>query len=189
MLLDREEYVEQAYFYRTLRERMQQGMSSQELVVGIRQELLSTARLTLALDFMAGELKFSGGFAGAMARLNHYFTPFQAYVVQEAENEESRFDFRVALEILEREADYRARDASRQGMFLYQFESLCRNRLGYERGLAAMAEDPIYDQAWREWIYTVRRQLGLYETADMIYVRQRPLQEAARGGEHSRPVR
>ena len=78
MLLDREEYVEQAYFYRTLRERMQQGMSSQELVVGIRQELLSTARLTLALDFMAGELKFSGGFAGAIARLNHYFTPFQA---------------------------------------------------------------------------------------------------------------
>jgi hypothetical protein len=172
MLLDREEYVEQAYFFRALRERMQQGLSSQDLLAAIRQEILATTRLTMALDFMLGELKFSGGFAGAMARLNHYFAPFQAFVIQEAEKEErARFDFRIALEILEREADYRGKQASPQGMFLYQFEALCRNRLGYDRGLAAMAEDPIYDQAWREWAYTVRRQLGLFDIADMIYVR------------------
>ncbi|NQT15719.1 MAG: hypothetical protein HQ582_23380, partial [Planctomycetes bacterium] len=57
MALDREEYVEQAYFYRTLRERMQQSMSTQELLTAIRQEILSTTNLPMALDFMATELR------------------------------------------------------------------------------------------------------------------------------------
>ena len=34
-----------------------------------------------------------------------------------------------------------------------------------------MAGDPVYDEAWREWIMTVRRQIGLVDFADMIYVR------------------
>src|SRR3990170_1103332 len=87
MVLDREEYVEQAYFYRTLRERMQQSMSTQELLGAIRQEILS------------------------------------------------------------------------------------RNRLGYDYGLEAVARDPAYDEGWREWILTVRRQVGIVDFADMIYVR------------------
>jgi hypothetical protein len=106
-----------------------------------------------------------------MARLPHYFTPFQSYVVGEAEKAEGRFDFRVALEILEREAEYRAQGASPQGIFLYQFETLCRNRLGYDRGLDAVAADTIFNADWREWILTVRRQIGLIDFADMIYVR------------------
>ena len=84
----------------------------------------------------------TGGFATAMARLDHYFTPFQTFVIGEAETEDGRFDFRIALEILEREAEYRAEGASLQGIFLYQFETLCRNRLGYDQGLEAMAGDP-----------------------------------------------
>ena len=44
-LLEREEYIEQAYFYRTLNERMQQGMSTQELLAAVRQELLATSKL------------------------------------------------------------------------------------------------------------------------------------------------
>lgn len=171
MTLDHEEYVEQAYFYRTLRERMQQAMSTQELLVAIRQELLSTTKLPMALEFMSSELRLTGGFATAMARLEHYFTPFQTYVIGEAERAEGRFDFRVALEILEREADYRVKGASLQGIFLYQFETLCRNRLGYDRGLEAIAGDPLYDEAWREWILTVRRQVGIVDFADMIFVR------------------
>jgi hypothetical protein len=168
--LDREELVEQAYFFRTLRERLDQG-STQELLVSIRQEILSTTKLPMALDFLASELKLTGGFGSAMGRLKHYFTPFQTYVIAEAEREEGRFDFRIALEILEREAGYRAEGASRQGIFLFQFESLCRNRLGYDRGLDAVADDPAYDDAWREWIVTVRRQVGIVDFADMIYVR------------------
>ena len=171
MLLDREEYIEQAHFFRTLRERMQQSMSTQDLLVAIRQEILATTKLPMALEFMSSELNLTGGFATAMTRLGHYFTPFQSYVMAEAERETGRFDFRVGLEVLEREADYRGKGATPQGSFLYQFEALCRNRLGYDAGLEAMAEDPIYDDGWREWILTVRRQVGIIDFGDMIYVR------------------
>lgn len=186
MILDRDEYVEQAYFYRTLRERMQQSLSTQELLTSIRQEILSTTKLPMALDFMVGELRLTGGFATAMARMSHYFTPFQTYVVQEAERAEGRFDFRIGLEVLQREAEYRAQAASLQGIFLYQFETLCRNRLGYDRGLEAMAGDSIYDDAWRQWILTVRRQVGIIDFADMIYVRSEHYKQVR--GDSGKPV-
>jgi hypothetical protein len=54
---------------------------------------------------------------------------------------------------------------------LYQFETLCRNRLRYDEGLAAIADDPYFDEGWREWILTVRRQIGIIDLADLIYVR------------------
>jgi hypothetical protein len=171
MLLDREEYVEQAYFFQTIRERMQQSMSTQDLIVAARQEILATTQLPYAIDFMASELKHTGGFATAMARLPHYFTTYQTFVVAEAEKAEGRFDFRIALEILQSEAEYRATNPSRQGIFLFQFETLCRNRLGYDRGLEALAGDGIYNDEWRDWILTVRRQVGLVDFCDMIYVR------------------
>lgn len=170
-ILDRDEYVEQAYFFRALLERMQQAMSTQELLVSLRHEILATTRLPMALEFMSQELRHTGGFATAMARLNHYFTPFQTFMVSEAEKPEGRFDFRIALEILYREADYRAKSATPQGEFIFQFETLCRNRLGYDPGLAAIAGDTIYDEGWRDWILTVRRQVGIVDFADMIYVR------------------
>jgi len=129
MPLDREEYVEQAYLFRTLRERMQQSMATQDLLDAVRQEILATTMLPYAVDFMASELRLTGGFATAMARLPHYFTPFQSYVIAEAEKAEGQFDFRVGLEILQAEAEYRAKGASLQGIFLFQFEALCRNRL------------------------------------------------------------
>jgi hypothetical protein len=135
----------------------------------------------MALDFMATELRLTGGFASAMTKLDHYFAPFQAYLVREAEREEGRFDFRIALEILQREAEYRAADCSRQGLFLFHFETLCRNRLSYDHGLDAVAADPLYDDGWREWIHTVRRQIGLVDFADMIYVRSE-LYRKTRGG-------
>jgi hypothetical protein len=171
MPLDREEYVEQAYLFRTLRERMQQSMATQDLLDAVRQEILATTMLPYAVDFMASELRLTGGFATAMARLPHYFTPFQSYVIAEAEKAEGQFDFRVGLEILQAEAEYRAKGASLQGIFLFQFEALCRNRLGYERGLDAVAADTIYDGNWREWIHFVRKELGLIDFADMIYAR------------------
>lgn len=170
-MLDREEYVEQAYFFAALRERMVQNFSTQELLLALKQEILSTTKLSMAIEFLASELRLTGGFSTAMAHLGHYFTPFQTYVVAEAECETGRFDFRVALEILEKEAGYLAKGASPQGMFIYQFETLCRNRLGYDRGLEAIAGDPIFSEAWADWIRNVRRQIGLVDFADMIYVR------------------
>jgi len=170
-LLAVEEYVEQAYFYRLLSERLPQNIPIQDLLEHAKEELLSTTNLPLAIDFFLSEVRHRGTIATAMARLGHYFTPFQTYVVASAEDEQGRFDIRVAVEILRKEAEFRQGNPSRPAAFLYQFETLARNRLHYERGLDAVAEDPIYDPAWREWIRTVRRQLGLVDFADMVYVR------------------
>ncbi len=56
-MLDAEEYVEQAYYYHTLRERMQEGVSTQELLIGISREVLSTTKLPMALQF-GGDVPF-----------------------------------------------------------------------------------------------------------------------------------
>src|SRR4051794_40257128 len=105
-MLDREEYVEQAHFFKTLAERNELGMSTQDLLVMVREELLSTTKLPMAVDFLNGELKLSGVFHPAMAKLSHYFTPFQTFVIGEAENDRGRFDMLMALQILGREAEY-----------------------------------------------------------------------------------
>jgi hypothetical protein len=170
-MLDRDEYVEQAHFFKMLAERNALGMSTQELLGLVREEVLSTTKLPMAIDFLAGELKLNGVFHTAMEKLPHYFTPFQTFVVGEAENDVGRFDMLLALQVLAREAEYRARGASAQGVFLYEFESLARNRLRYDRGLQAIAADPIFDAGWRDWIGIVRHQIGLVEFADLIYVR------------------
>ena len=123
-----------------------------------------------------------------MGLLPHYFTPFQAFVVQESENERLRFDLRVGLEILRREAEYRAGEPTRQGIFLYQFEALCRNRLGYDRGLEAVAGDPAFDDTWRDWIRKAAAadRHGRYRRPDLRP--QRVLLAAARtAGEPGRP--
>jgi len=170
-MLSREEYVEQAHFFRTLAERNAMGLSTQDLLGMVREEVLSTTKLPLAIDFLASELKLNGVFNTAMAKLPHYFTPFQTYVISEAERDTGRFDMVLALKVLAAEAEYRAAGASAQGVFLYEFESLARNRLGYDKGLSAIAGDPIFDAAWREWINVVRHQVGLVDFADLIYVR------------------
>ncbi|MBI3839909.1 MAG: hypothetical protein HY288_18455 [Planctomycetia bacterium] len=170
-MLDREEYVEQAHFFKTLSQRSQMGLSTQELLGAVREEILSTTKLPMAIDFLAGELRLNGVFATAMAKLKHYFTPFQTFVIGEAESDQGRFDMLMALEVLSREAQYRAAGATTQGIFLFEFEALSRNRLGYDRGLEAIAGDAIFNAAWRSWIQLVRHQVGLVEFADLIYVR------------------
>ena len=103
-MLSREEYVEQAYFFRSMAERMLDQVPMQELLAAVRDEILATTNLPLAIDFLLGELRHSGVFATAMSRIPHYFTPFQTYIVGEAENERGRFDLRISLDILRREA-------------------------------------------------------------------------------------
>jgi hypothetical protein len=170
--LEREEYVEQHHFFTVLGERLVENVPAQEVLALVREEILATTKLPMAIDFLLAELRHQGIFAAGMKKLGHYFTPFQCYVISEAENDRSRFDLRIALEILAREAKYRTEPGiSRQGLFLYHFEALCRNRLGYDPGLEAMAQDPSFDGPWRDWILTVRRQLGIVELADLIYVR------------------
>jgi len=106
-----------------------------------------------------------------MARLPHYFTAFQTFVITQAEYEGGRFDIRTALAILEREAAYRGEGVTPQGLFFYRFECLSRNRLDYGHGLEAVADDAAFDDDWRSWIHTVSRQVGLIDLADLVFVR------------------
>lgn len=176
--LGREEYVEQVHFFTVLGERLKQNMPAQDVLVAVREEILATTKLPMAIDFLLAELRHQGVIAAGMKQLGHYFTPFQSYVLSEAENDRRRFDLRIGLEILAREAEYRTDPSlSLQGLFFFQFEALCRNRLSYDLGLEAMADDPSFDRVWQEWILTVRRQIGIVELADLIYVRSQFYQE------------
>jgi hypothetical protein len=170
-MLSREEYIEQAFFFGVLAERLALNLPVQELLVALREEVLSTTKLPLAIDFMLAELLHQGVMSTAMERLSHYFTPFQSFVMSEAENDRGRFDLRVGLQILHREADYRSANPTRPGLFMFQFETLCRNRLRYDHGFKAMSEDPFFDPEWQAWILTVRRQIGIVDFADLVYVR------------------
>lgn len=170
-VLEREEYIEQAYFFRTFRERLLGNLPAQEVLEQIHQEILSTTRLPYAIQFLAAELKHSGLLASGLERLPHYFAPFQAFVVRQAEEEGQRFNMQAALLVLEREAQYRAGQPTRPGLFVYQFEAICRNRLGYDAGLRAMAADPFYDELWRDYLEMVRQQVGVVDFADLLFVR------------------
>jgi hypothetical protein len=170
-MLDREEYIEQGYLFRTLGERMLDGVATQEALVGLSHEVLATTKLPLAIDYLVSDLRLVGTMATAMRRLAHYFSAFQTFVVAEAEDEEGRFDLRTAMTILQREAAYRAEGATPQGLFFYRFECLSRNRLDYMHGLTATAADDIFDADWKDWIAMLSRQVGLVDLADLIYVR------------------
>lgn len=170
-LLDREEYIEQAYFFKTFLERLDEDLPSQEILSSIKEEILATTKLPLALDVLRGEMMLKGRLCEGMALLGHYFAPFQTFVMRQSEEDTTKFDQRVALQILEREARYRSENPKPAGLFVYQFECVSRNRLGYDKGMTAIADDPIYDTNWRDWILRARLQLGAMDFADMIYFR------------------
>jgi hypothetical protein len=170
-VLDREEYIEQAYFFRAFRERLQDGQPAQEILARVGDELLSTTRLPMAVSFLKTEIKALGLMGPAMSRLGHYFTPFQTHVITQAEHDVSRFPMESALLLLEREAKFKADGPSLPGLFVYQFEAVSRNRLGYNSGLAAIAEDPFYDEDWKDYIVILRARLGDVDFADLIFVR------------------
>jgi hypothetical protein len=170
-VLDREEYIEQAYFFRLFRERFTANLPAQEILTRIHEEILTTTRLPYAIQFLATELKHTGLLSSGFALLPHYFTAFQTFVIRQTEQESQRISFETALLILEREAQYRSGELTPAGLFVYQFEALSRNRLGYDEGLTSMAADPFYDESWRQYLGVVRRQVGLVDFAELVYLR------------------
>src|SRR4051812_33853369 len=170
-ILDRDEYIEQAYLFRAFRERIGENLPAQDVLERLHEEILATTRLPLAIQFLATELKHTGELASGFARLPHYFTPFQTFVVGQAEKEGQRFPLATALLVLERQATYLAGSPTTTGLFVFQFETLSRNRLGYGDGLTALAGDPMYDADWRAFLEQVRRHVGEYDFADMVFVR------------------
>jgi hypothetical protein len=171
-MLGREEYIEQAYFFNALLDRIGGSSPLQELLEQTKFELLSTTKLPMAIDLLLAELKHRGQMHTGMQLLKHYFVPFQAYLVSESEKDRGQFELKTGLQILAAEAEYRAKEnMNRQGLFFFQFEAISRNRLNYDRGLISMSGDPFFTPEWRDWILNVRKQLGLVDLADMIYSR------------------
>ncbi|MDO5580829.1 MAG: hypothetical protein Q4G69_06810 [Planctomycetia bacterium] len=171
-MLNKEEYVEQEFFFRSFSEQLKDGFSSQEILAAMQNTLLSTTDLWKTIDFLITEIRHSGSIGEAMKHLPHYYTAFQTFIVRESEKAGGRFDFKIALKILEREAKYLSGDPVPQGIFFYQFETLSRNRLGFDHGLEAISKDPIFDENWRNWINIVlRRQIGIIDLANLVYVR------------------
>lgn len=170
-LLDREEYIEQAYLFRVYRERLDENLAAQDILTSIGEEVLATSKLPLAIDFLKGEILLNGRISDGMARIPHYFTPFQTFVMSKAEDDKARFDIRIALQMLEREAEYLAGTPTQAGLFVYQFECIARNRLGYDGGMTAMSRDPFYSSEWSGWILKVRLRLGTTDFADLIFYR------------------
>ncbi len=169
--LGREEYIEQAHFFRALAERLEANVPAQEVLASVREEVLATTKLPLAIDFLLGELRHEGVLGPAMspaASLLHAVSG-----VRRSRNRrtngcdlicESGWKSCAARPNIGRT------NRLDQGIFLYQFEVLCRNRLGYDRGLEAIASDPAFDGVWRDWIRKLRRQIGMVDLADVIYV-------------------
>ena len=170
-VLDREEYVEQAYLFRTVRERLGENLPVQDILLAGHDELLTTTRLPFAVQFLVTELKHSGLLGNGFAKLPHYFTPFQAFLVTQAETAGQKFEMRAAFLVLEREAGYKAAGVTPAGLFVYQFETIARNRLGYNPGLDAMALDPHYDPVWKDFVVFVRRQMGVLDLGQVVYLR------------------
>jgi hypothetical protein len=171
IVLDREEYIEQAYFFRILRERVAENMAIQDILARIHEEILSTTRLPMAIQFLATEIKHTGLLSSGFDRLAHYFTAFQAFTMRQTEDEKKRFSIEIGLLILEREALYRAGAPTPAGLFVYQFEALSRNRLGYDEGLLCLQSDPYYDDDWKAFLAMVHRRVGVVDFADLVYVR------------------
>ena len=170
--LDREEYIEQAYFWEIFLERMGDGVPAQEIILQVQDEILATTKLPMALHFLVGEIRHRERISDGMSQMNHYFSPFQAFIMSKAEDEKTRFDLLIALAILKSEAKYRADGGlSPQGLFIFQFECIARNQLGYDFSMQAVANDPYFDETWHYCIMWLRNQLGASEFCEFLYLR------------------
>ena len=176
-VLQREEYVEQAYLFRGLADRASAGEPIQELLKNLREEILATTNLPHAIDYLLAELSHVGMMSTAMGKMAHYFAPFQTYLIGQAESEQGRFDMNQALVILEREAKMRADAVEPVALFFFQFEVICRNRLTYDHGLVAMSSDPAYDNHWSSWLLDIRHKIGIVDIADLVYVHSQYYQQ------------
>ena len=169
-ILPVEEYVEQAYLFKALMERMSADEPVQDLLGYLREEILATTKLPMAIDFLLGEIKQLGTMSTAMKRITHYFTPFQSFLMATAEDDDANIEMKVALHLLYHDAKLRSESADCVTMFFHQFETLCRHTLDYDYGLQAIAIDPIYDESWQRWILDIRHKLGMVDLADLVYI-------------------
>ena len=142
-VLDREEYIEQAYFFHAFRERILDGLPAQEVLARVGEEILSTTKLPLAISFLATEIKGIGLMAPAMARLGHYFT-----AVPGPRHRPGRGGHQPVLDgpgpaRPRARGEVQGRRPDPAGLFVYQFEAVSRNRLGYAQGARRHRRRPV----------------------------------------------
>lgn len=169
-MLDQEEHVEQAHLFELLHEQAGEGFPIQDLLEQLRHEILATTRLPMAMEYLLTEVRHSGLLGPAMHQLSHYFTPFQTFLIDQSELDTGRFMMNTAFKVMQSEAEYRVAGTTPAGMFFYQFEVLCRNRLSYDLGLTAISSDPSYDSTWSSWILKLRAEIGLIDFADLVFL-------------------
>ena len=171
-VLDRDEYVEQAYFFRVFRERLADNLPAQDILTRVHEELLSSTRLPYAVQFLVAELKHSGLLANGFcetAALLHSVPGVRRS--GRPRTRRSGFRCRRPCSSWNARRSSRPRSPTKPGLFIYQFETIARNRLGYLDGTAAVAADPIYDADWRAFIGGLPRQVGDIDFADLVYLR------------------
>ena len=159
------------YFFRTFRERLGENLAAQDILSRLHEEILTTTRLPMAVEFLAAEVKHTGLLHTGFEKLPHYFTPFQSFLVRQAEEPRTRFTTLEALRVMEQESKYKAETPTHAGLFVFHFESLLRNKLGFDEGLRAVEGDPYYPKVWKDYIDIVRRQVGVFDFCDLVYLR------------------
>ena len=101
--LSTEEYIEQAHLFESLAKQVLLDVELQQplqtLLQWLKQEVLATTKLPLAIDYMIAEIKHVGTIGTAFVKLSHYFSSFQTYLINEAESERGRFDIWQAFRI------------------------------------------------------------------------------------------
>ena len=155
-----------------LGERLRENMPAQEILGIVREEILATTKLPMAIDFMLAELRHLGAFsARPWSGCTHYFTPFQCFVMQEAENDTA------AVRPARRARNPRPRGrvprrGRRRGRACSSTSSKCSAATGWAttRGWRPSPATRRIDETWRNWILTVRRQIGMVDLADLIFV-------------------
>ena len=126
----------------------------------------------MAISFLATEIKVVGLMAPAMARLGHYFTPFQAHVIEQAEHDVSRFAMDQGLLILEREAKLPGRRAPRPpACSSTSSRPSPGTAWATARGSTPSPTTRPTDEDWRDYIIQLRARLGDVDFADLIYIR------------------
>ena len=170
-MLERDEYIEQAYLFRSLLERMDENASVQDLLRSIREEILSTTNLPKAIDFLTAELKLTGALSDGMSRSATTSRRFRPTSWAKRSAKEASSISAPRWKCSGSKPAFRGEGSDAAGLVRLSVRIVARNRLGYDRGLEAMSRDPIYDDAWREWILNVRRQVGIVDFADLLYVR------------------
>ena len=68
--LPSEEYVEQAYLFRAMSQRMTPTDPVQDMLGHLREEILATTKLPMAIDYLLAELNHVGTMSTAMGKLS-----------------------------------------------------------------------------------------------------------------------